>query len=119
MEIDGWMNACFDVKIHVFHSFIILKRIIETVYYTCIMLLTGGENFLLDQKVNLSLFISNIKNYSLTSEDGCAGHADQGRCDPDHPRLRADRHPGALPLRGGPRLPEHAGDRGDGHDGDI
>ena len=32
MEIDGWMNACFDVKIHVFHSFIILKRLIETVY---------------------------------------------------------------------------------------
>ena len=32
MEIDGWMNACFDVNIHVFHSFIILKRIIETVY---------------------------------------------------------------------------------------
>ena len=39
----------------------------------------------------------------------CAGHADQGRRDPDHPRLWADRHPRALPLRRGPGLPEHAG----------
>ena len=88
-------------------------------YSTCILLQNGGKYCLLDQKVNLSLFISNMKIYSLTSEAGCAGHADQGRCDPDHPRLRADRHPGALPLRGGPRLPEHAGDSGGGHDGDI
>ena len=39
----------------------------------------------------------------------CAGHANQGRGDPDHPRLRPDRHPRALPLRRGPRLPQHAG----------
>ena len=50
MEIDGWMNACFDVKIHVFHSFIILKRIIETVYYTCILLQNWGDIFSVGSK---------------------------------------------------------------------
>ena len=86
-----------------FIVFLKLKRIIETVYVYMYPVTKWGDLFSFGSKRQpLSLFITNMKNYSLTSEDGSAGNADQGWCDSHYTRLRADRHPGALPLRGGP-----------------